>query len=92
MRLCRDKPDVKDRAAAMHQFMTRCAARGIKVTLRLRERWNPELGRHESDLFLCASSTVDGRDPINLEERIDGDIRDTIMLVAMQIGLRGTPA
>lgn len=83
-----EKAETKERARAMHEFMQRCTARGIKVTIRLQNLWDAEHGKEVPALFLAARSVVDTRDPVNLQERITGDIRDTITVVALQIGLR----
>lgn len=92
MKFSCDKPETKERARVMHDFMQRCTARGISVTVRLKDLYNPDHGKTEPRLYLAARSTVDSRDPVNLEEEISGDIRDTILVVALQIGLRGSPA
>ena len=88
MKLSRDMVATRDRANTLARFMDGAAARGIKVTMPLRELYNPATQKTETRVYLAARSVVDTRDPVNLEEWVSGDIRDTIRLIALQIGIR----
>ncbi len=89
MRRSDQLPGTIERAADFDRFCRGCEARGLKVKIAL--VLHPRLtGKHELDPKLqVVVEAVDGdRKPFRLGEVVHGDIRDTVRVLALQIGLR----
>ena len=87
MKRSSDKQLTKARAVAFDRFMSDCSKRGLRVAVLYEDLYDPDSARNVPFLRVRVRSTdTTDRDPINLEERVVGDIRDTIVTLGLKIG------
>lgn len=87
---CSEKPDTIERARVMGLFIDACRARGLKVGLALCKHPDESRGNELVDVLKLTVRSTDPSETVQtmLGEFVWGDIRDTIRLVALQIGIR----
>lgn len=88
-----EQPKTRLRAQAFDLFCTACEQRGLRVTLPMVTMYDPA-DRQDVDVLeiLVVGKDTAARDPVNLRERVLGDINLPIKVLSEKIGILPAPA